>query len=571
MKSIFKIALGTVLGNFISQIILIFLICIFMIFNFILTSKNIFKFNKNSIIEINASSLNNAKEEDYQKIIQGINLAKLDKNIKGIALELNDLHGDITYLDNIRNTLQNFKKSNKFIYSYADKYSQSAYYISSISDIIFLHPLGNIDFKGLFVENLFYKKLTNKLGITFNAYKYSNYKSAPEPYTKYKMSNENKKQIFRILNIIWNDLLIKIGKSRNITKNQLNKIADNLLAMLPNFSYNHKLVDKLASHEEFINFIKQKINYNINKKLPKISIIDYINNYKNYLSSQSINNIALFYAHGSIIQGNQNFEIQDLNYKNIIDNINNDKSIKAVVLHINSPGGDVIASDNIYRYLLKLKKPLIISLGEQAASGAYYIALAGNTIIASPYTITGSIGVFALYPNINIISKKLGIHVDHVCTNKNSNIYSLFYGINNKYKNIIMHNIKNIYIHFMNQVSIRRNLSINKVKNIAQGKIWIGKEAIKNGLIDNIGDINYAIKIAAKKAKINNYNIIEISNKQRFSSNFKDKSKEEIKNLLKYEIFKLFNIDINYLMDINNIKNLFKLKFLIKNDVKITW
>lgn len=560
MKSIFKNAIGTVLGIFLFFFIVTILVFIIN-FIFIRSNKNIIK-TKNSILEIkldlpftdtmennNSSALfYNSTELSLKKLINAIEHAKIDKNIRGITLELNNLNLGITQLRDIRYALENFKKANKFIYAYGEKYTQSAYYLGSVADLIFLNPFGNIDFRGLNMEIQFYKKLTDRLGITFFAYKKGIYKSAIEPYTNNKMSYESKQQAIRILNYVWNDILKQISISRNISIKKLNKIADELSGMISQSSLNYGLVDKLAYHDEFIIAIEKKLNIHPYEKLSIISISDYINSME-YKKSE--NNIALLYASGTITQGNHNQEIQDNHYRTIIENIKNDNSIKAVVLRINSPGGDVIASANIYHELIKLKKykPLIISLGDEAASGGYYIALSGDEIIASPISIIGSIGVFGILPSLNIFSHKIGITNDSIGTNKNSNAYSIFSGANSQYKKIMFQSIENIYDNFKTIVAKRRNISIKKIEAIAQGQLWTGKEALNIRLIDRCGNIDDAIRIAASKAKIEQYNIVEYPKKKSWIELINNiYSEESIKEKSKLELI------LGYLFFFDDIK-----------------
>lgn len=558
MKNILKNALGTVLGIFLFMFIVTMVVFI-VNFMFLTSNKNI-KITKNSILEIkldlpfkdNMGSSNtlfsNSTEISLKKLINAIENATIDNNIKGISLEINNLRLGITQIKDIRYALEKFKKSNKFIYAYGEKYTQNAYYLSSIANLVYLNPFGNIDFRGLGMEIQFYKKLTDTLGITFFSYKKGRYKSAIEPYIRNKMSYDNKQQSIRILNSVWINILQEISISRNISIKKLNQIADELSGMIAQSSLKNRLVDKLAYYDEFIIEIRKKLNIYQNEKLSIIPISDYINNieYKKYE-----NNIALFYASGTITQGDGNQEIQDNNYKRIIENIKNDNSIKAVVLRINSPGGDAIASANIYHELIRLKKykPLIISLGDEAASGGYYIALSGDDIIASPISIVGSIGVFGLLPSLNIFSHKIGITNDSIGTNKNSNTYSIFNGVNSQYKKIMFKNIENIYNNFKNIVSERRNISIEKIESIAQGQLWTGKEALDIGLIDRFGNIDDAIKIAASKAKIKTYNIIEYPKQKSWIDVINDiYSEENIKEKVKIELI------LEYLFFFDDIK-----------------
>lgn len=562
MKSIFKNALGTVLGIFLFMFIVTILL--FLINLIFFTSKNNINIKKNSILEIkldvplsdtisNTSTsalFANSTEISLQQLIKAIEHAKIDNNIRGIALELNTLRLGITQLRDIRYTLEKFKKSNKFIYAYGETYSQSAYYLGSVADLIFLNPFGHIEFRGLNMEIQFYQKLTKKLGITFFAYQQGKYKSAIEPYTRNKMSDASKQQSIRILNYVWTDMLKKISISRNISIKKLNEIADELSGMIAEASLQDRLVDQLAYHDEFIIAIQKKLNINKNETLSIIPISDYI---KNIEDKKYENNIALFYASGTIMQGDGNQNIQDNHYKKIIENIKNDNSIKAVVLRINSPGGDAMASANIYHELIKLKqyKPLIISLGDEAASGGYYLALSGDDIIASPLSIIGSIGVFGLLPSLNVFSQKLGITNDSIGTNKNSNTYSIFSGVNSQYKKIMFKNIENIYNNFKNIVATRRNISIEKIEAIAQGQLWTGQEALKIRLIDRFGNIDDAIQLAALKAKIEQYNIVEYPKKKSLLEVINDIYYEEsIQEKVKIELI------LGYLFFFDDIKKI---------------
>lgn len=556
MKNILKNALGTVLGIF-----LFILIIIILLFCLRSNNNNIIKITKNSILEINldvpltdhnnSTLFTNSTEFSLKQLIQAIKYAQIDRNIKGIVLELTHLKLGITELRDIRAILEQFKKSNKFIYAYGETYSQSAYYLGSVADLICLNPFGNIEFRGLNMEIQFYQKLFNKLGITFFAYKKGKYKSAIEPYFRNQMSHASKQQSMRILNYVWTDMLQKISISRNISIKKLNQIADELSGMIAQASLKDRLVDKLIYHDEFIIEIQKKLNIYKNEKLSIIPISDYL---KNIEETKYENNIALFYASGTITQGNGHQNIQDNYYKNIIENIKNDNSIQAVVLRINSPGGDAIASANIYHELIKLKKykPLIISLGNEAASGGYYLALSGDEIIASPTSIIGSIGVFGLLPNCKIFSNKIGITNDSIGTNKNSNTYSIFSGINSQYKKIMLKNIENIYNNFKHVVAKRRNISIEKIESIAQGQLWTGQEALHIKLIDKFGNIDDAIQRAALKAKINQYNIIEYPKKKSWLEVINNlyNSEENIQEKLKIELI------LGYLFFFDDIKKI---------------
>ncbi|WGH26225.1 MAG: signal peptide peptidase SppA [Candidatus Bostrichicola ureolyticus] len=530
MKNIFKYALGTILGILCLMIILI--IPYYTYNNY--KNKKIKLFN-NNVLYIN--NFHNNDNYDYvNAIINAIINAKNDKNIKGIIIEVDNLNG-FSKVKNIRDALKEFKKSKKFIYAYGQYISQLAYYLCSVADLIYLHPSGKLDIKGLSLSQTFYKKFAKKIGIKFNIFRHGKYKSAVEPFLYDKISNESREQYKNLLSSIWNYIINDISKSRHLDIKFINHFTNELYGEISNFSYKYNFIDKIAYYDEFINAIKNKNKYKINF----LSINDYIE----YLSSKKDNyknKIAIIYAEGLIKQGEGINDIQDKNYELIINKIINDPSIKSVVLQINSKGGDAIASENIYHklVLLKRKKPLIVSMGDYATSGGYYIAVAGNKILASPLSITGSIGVFGIIMTIKELTNKLGITQDYVSTNKNSIPFSIN-NIKNKYKNIMLKNMTYFYNKFITTISKERKISKDKINRIAQGKIWSGIDALKIGLIDSLGNLNDAIKIAAKQVNLKNYSIV----------NFPIKKESFIKKLL-FNIFK----NNNYYQIYNDNKNL---------------
>ncbi|WGH27753.1 MAG: signal peptide peptidase SppA [Candidatus Bostrichicola ureolyticus] len=538
MKNIIKYAFCTIL----TILGLIFLL------NIIYNKK--IKFYKNNVLQINSNI------DNLLNTIEAIKYAQTDKNIKGIIFEADsNLIGSISNIKNIRDALKEFKKSKKFIYSYGNNISQSAYYLCSVADLIFLNPLGQVNIKGLSLEQTFYKKLIKKIGAKFYIFRHGKYKSAVEPFLYTKISNENREQYTKLLNYIWNFIVNDISESRHLSKKTINLITNELYGINTELSYKYKIIDKIAYYDEFIDAIKNKLKSN---NINFISIKDYLK----FLSKQKKthkNKIAIIYASGLIKQGVGTTDIQDKNYEFIINNIINDKSIKSVVLRINSTGGDAIASDNIFHklILLKRKKPLIVSVGDYATSGGYYIALAGDKIIASPISITGSIGVFGMMVTFKGLIDKLGLTKDNIVTNNNSIPISLN-NIKKQYKNIIFKNIEFIYDKFISNVSKERKISKYKINEIAQGKILSGNEALKKGLIDSLGSLNDAIKIAAKIVNIKDYSIV----------NFPIKKESFIKMIINKFFLKNNNKDYNNLLYIiDNLKNLLYI-ISLKDDIK---
>ncbi|XOD68704.1 MAG: signal peptide peptidase SppA [Flavobacteriales bacterium AspAUS03] len=536
MKNILKTAIGTVLGIFIFLFIMAGVGVVLSIILWSSVNRTGQNRNKATVLQIKLTSTIIEKGDESESflsypphlrsiklkgILKAIEKAKGDENIKGISLELDQVKAGITQLKDIRAVLEDFKNSKKFIYTYGQQYSQEAYYLGSVADSVFLNPSGSIDFKGLSLEQPFYKKLAEKFGVNFTTYRHGKYKSITEPYTQNKMSQESREQSVRLLHDIWGNLITEIGQSRNIVPEKLNQIADELSGTIAELSYQNRLVDQLVYYDEFIKIIQTKLKIKSTEKVPFISLSDYI---EHLPEKTSKNNIAILYASGMILQGNGNQEIQDETYKNLITEIKDNPSIQAVVLRINSRGGDALASENIYRELLNLKKekPLIVSLGDYAASGGYYIAAAGDQILASPISITGSIGVIGLIPDVKKLSEKLGITTDSVTTNANSIPFSPLSSVNSQYKKMMIQNIEKFYSTFISHVAQGRKMSFEQINAIAQGQIWSGKEALEKGLIDRLGNLNDAIKFAAKKAKIQKYAIVEFPKSSLWSETLKN-------------------------------------------------
>ena len=488
------------------------------------------------------------------KIINAIENAKTDTNIKGISIKTNAVNAGVSQTQAIRNKIEDFKKSGKFVYAYNDVYSQKNYYLSSVADSIFLNPVGAIDFKGLATEILYYKDFEDKYGIQMEVIRHGKYKSAVEPYLTNKMSEANREQTTSFLKSIWSEITNDISKSRNLSSEQVNLIADNSLGRNPILAKSNNLIDGIIYEDEY----KEKIALNSDKKTNTISLQDYINSGKGKISSTAKDKIAVIYAQGEIMyaKGNENIIGQGITNK-AIRKAREDKNIKAIVLRVNSPGGSALASELIWRELelTKKVKPLVVSMGDVAASGGYYIACNANKIIAEPTTITGSIGVFGAIPNFNKLAKNIGINAEQVATNSSPN-YSPFEPMDKKFYDVTKEGVEQTYTTFVNRVATGRNMTFEQVNEIAQGRVWTGKEALINGLVDKLGSLNDAVKIAAELAELDNY---KIRNYPSYKTDFKDAfsfspfvkvSKEDVlKEALGIENYRLYN-------NINQMKNL---------------
>ena len=470
----------------------------------------------------NISNPNNNENLNLYAVLSAIELASKNKNISGILLELDEFEGPGGWasLKEIRDALIDFKNSEKFIWSYSKYLSQSAYYLASTSDSILIYPKTGIDFRGLSMNSVFLTESLNEIGIKPEIIRSGKYKSAIEPFMLKKMSPENQEQSQLLLNNLWEQTLNDISKSRNITKKTLNISANNVLE---NWSVNKEsiLIDGQRYPQEFSNSLKEKINIGkvqntfglYDEKISFVSLSDVLNaNEKNDLK----NKIAIIYAEGEISDGD-NDQISPQSHSKLIRELKEDDNIKAVVLRVNSPGGSALASDMIWHELEQLKKvkPLIVSMGDVAASGGYYISCNADKIFASNNTITGSIGVFGLFFKMeDLFKNKLKLHFDEINTNNFSNFGNLNRLFNNEEKEILGRLIDATYNTFLERVSDGRKKKKQDIHEIAQGRIWSGKEAKKGGLVDEIGNLNDAIKYAAKVVKLESYQVIEYPKKK---------------------------------------------------------
>lgn len=468
--------------------------------------------SKNPFSNFDFSTMSAISTPGLNEILESITKAKTDENIKGIYLELGTVPSGIATLEEIRNALIDFKKSGKFIISYGEDYTQKAYYIASVSDKIYLNPEGSLVFKGLNGEIMFYKGLLEKLDVEIQVIRHGKFKSAVEPFVLDKMSDANKEQTLKYLSSIWDNMLDGISASRNLTKDDLNFIADSLKIQTAEDAVTYKLVDKLMYKDELQAELRSKLGIGENDKISMMSINKYVNAPNNSKKERSKNKIAVIYALGQIQSGKGDDEtIGSETISEAIRKARLDSNVKAVVLRVNSPGGSALASDVIWRevVLTKKVKPIVASMGDVAASGGYYISCAASEIVASPNTITGSIGVFGLVPNFQgLFNKQLGITFDNVKTNNYSDFGTFYRPLTESEKNIYLSNVENVYQTFISHVAEGRNMSVEQVDSIGQGRVWSGVDAKEIGLVDEFGGLNKAIEIAAQLAKVENYRLV---------------------------------------------------------------
>ena len=453
-------------------------------------------------------------------IIHAIAIAKEDDDIQGISINNNFLMAGIAQAQSIRRALADFKTSGKFVYAYGDFFLQKDYYLASVADSIYLNPMGGVDFKGLAAEVLFFKDLQEKSGIKMEVVRHGKYKSAVEPFLEDGMSDENREQIASLLESVWGSVVEDISDGRGISETEINRIADTLGARLPKYAVNSGLVDGMLYADEYLDRLKAATGLEADDKQPVISIRDYMRRSGKRKRYSGKDKIAVIYAQGEIFygEGGPNTIGQGL-ITRALKKARKNSQVKAIVLRVNSPGGSALTSDIIWREVEMTKKemPVVVSMGNVAASGGYYIAAGADKIFAEPTTVTGSIGVFGTIPNISEFAETIGINADQVGTNLNSVDYSLFEPMTPEFEAYVKEGIELVYTTFLERVAEGRNMSISRADSLAQGRVWSGLEAKRLGLVDEIGGLDDAIAEAARLAELDDFSI---RNYPRYKSGF---------------------------------------------------
>ncbi len=454
------------------------------------------------------------KTTGLNDILDNLKKAKEDNNISGIYLDLGEIPSGISTLDEIRDGLIDFKTSGKFIWAYSEGYTQKSYYLATAADKIFLNPQGMIEFKGLASEMVFLKGMLEKLDIKMQIIRHGKFKAATEPLFLDKMSPENRKQITELIGDIWDKMLTGIAETRKISKDDLNRMADSLKIQTAADALKFKLVDQLVYKDELLALMKKQMNQDAKKKIQLVTMDNYTSAPDTRKPRTGRDEIAIIYASGSIEGGEG--DDQSIGSERISKAIRkareNDK-VKAIVFRINSGGGSALASDVIWREvdLARKVKPVVASFGNVAASGGYYIACAATKIVADPTSITGSIGVFGVIPNMEgLFNKKLGITFDWAMTNKNGDFIPVMKPLTPYQALLIQRDVDNIYDVFTGKVAAGRNLKKAQVDSIGQGRVWSGSDAKTIGLIDDFGGLTKSIELAAGLAKIKDYKLIPL-------------------------------------------------------------
>jgi protease-4 len=449
-------------------------------------------------------------------ILKNLKKAAADDKIKGILIENGLLTSGWATTEEIREALNRFRdESGKFIISYSDYVlQQEGYYLSTIADKIYINPGSLVDFKGLSGEVMFYKKALEKLGVEVQVTRHGKFKGAVERYILDELSKENEAQIRDYVGSIWNHTVEKMSKSRVISVDKLNFLADNLGGYVPESAFNNGLVDGLIFRDALIDTLKALSGLTSDDKINLVAMTKYTKVPETKKTVTSKNRISIIYASGTIVMGKgSEYNIGGNNYSEIIRKERLDSNVKAIVMRVNSPGGNAVASDIIWRELELAagEKPVVISMGNYAASGGYYISAPASKIYANPTTISGSIGVFGLIPNAEkLLEQKLGISTQTVNTNKYSDFPSVYRPMNTYEKEIMQKSIEHVYSEFTGKVASGRKMSIESVDSIGQGRVWSGDKAQKIGLVDEIGGLKEAIEGAALLAGLESYLVREL-------------------------------------------------------------
>lgn len=483
------------------------------------------------------------ESQGLDEIIHAIEVAKNDDRIKGISINNNFIIAGLAQTQAIRRSLEDFKAEGKFIYAYADFFMQRDYYLASVADSVFINPVGVLDFKGLSTEVLYYKELQEKSGVKMEVIRHGKYKSAVEPYLENNMSEANRSQLTALLQSLWNSMVTDISETRSISESNLNVIADTLGGRTPNFAKLSGLVDDVVFYDQYENKLANAMELKKDDKINYSSLDDYVKYSNKKTLKSGDDKIAVVFAQGEIFygEGGPNIIGQGIINEALIKAREDDK-VKAIVLRVNSPGGSALTSDIIWREveLAKKVKPVIVSMGNVAASGGYYIAAGANKIFAEPTTITGSIGVFGTVPNLTELADNVGINAEQVGTNKNAVEYSLFEPMQENFKNQVQESIEETYETFLQRVSQGRGMTMAQVDSVAQGRVWSGTEALEIGLVDELGNLDDAISAAAEMAEIDTYGVKKFpkykSGFERFMEDLEGASVKIKENLLKDEI-----------------------------------
>ena len=546
MKDFLKFTLATVTGIILSSIVL-FIIGMVTLFGIMAASdtETIVKKNSVMILDLNGTLVERTQEDPLgilsqlfnddsntyglDDILSSIKKAKENEDIKGIYLQANSLGTSYASLQEIRNALLDFKESGKFVIAYADSYTQGLYYLSSAADKVLLNPKGMIEWRGIASAPLFYKDLLQKIGVEMQIFKVGTYKSAVEPFIATEMSPANREQVTTFISSIWSQVTEGVSASRNIPVDSLKAYADRMLMFYPaEESVRCGLADTLVYRNDVRDYLKRLVDIDEDDNLSLLGLGDMINVRKNVPKDKSGNIIAVYYASGEITDypGSATSEEGIVGSKVIRDlrKLKDNDDVKAVVLRVNSPGGSAFASEQIWYAVkeLKTKKPVIVSMGDYAASGGYYISCGADTIVAEPTTLTGSIGIFGMVPNVKELTDKIGLSYDVVKTNKYADFGNIMRPFSEGEKALLQMMVAEGYDTFITRCAEGRHTTKEAIEKIAEGRVWTGEAAKELGLVDELGGIDKALDIAVAKARVGGYTIVSYPEKKDVLSSLLD-------------------------------------------------
>jgi protease-4 len=493
------------------------------------TSKETVEVKENSLLvaKFNAQILDRTNEDPFAMLFSGnfmydetmgldqiladLERAKTDENIEGIFMNLGMVSAGVATLGEIREALLDFKESGKFIYAYADAYTQKSYYLASAADSVFMTPGGMFLFNGMSAQVMFYRKALEKVGVEMQVIRHGSYKGAVEPFLRDDLSDENREQIEAYVGALWGKIVGDISESRGIPSEKLNQIADDLESIDSEKLVETGMIDGLIYYDDMLGRMKQRLGVDEEEDLESVSLKSYKDAPEKKKKEYSRDKVAVIYAMGTVVDGNAGEGyISSERISKALRKARRDRTVKAIVFRINSGGGSGSASDVIHHevMLAAKEKPLVVSMGDVAASGGYYIAAPADTILAGPGTITGSIGVFGLFPNVQkLMNDKLGISTDVVKTNRNADILNTMTPFDPEQRVIIQKMIDNFYTHFVTIVAEGRGKTYEEIDAIAGGRVWAGTDAMELGLIDMYGGLKKSIEVAAEMAGLESYRV----------------------------------------------------------------
>lgn len=488
-------------------------------------------------------------------IISAIRKAKNNDMIKGIYIDSRSMSASMATLAEIRNELVSFKESGKFVVAYADTYTQNGYYLAAIADKVAINPQGSLDLHGLASVPMFYKDALDKLGIEMQIFKVGTYKSAVEPFTQNEMSDANREQVTSYLNDAWSFLRADIAEARSLTADEVDALANQMPLVQPTeFLLEANLVDTLLYETEMKDYLRTLLSLEESKEIPSATVAN-MKSVTTKTVKKTDNTIGILYAQGNIVSGTGAANIQDKYMVDQIEKLRKDEDIKAVVFRINSGGGSAYASEQIWKAItdLKKEKPVVVSMGDVAASGGYYIACNADRIVAQPTTLTGSIGIFGMIPNMEGTAEKVGISTDVVKTNEFGDFGNITRPFNDQEKQLMQNMIERGYDLFLTRCAEGRNMPKDSLALYAEGRVWTGNQAKEIGLVDELGGIERAIEIAAEMANLGkSYVVFEYPKMRTMIEELLDRSTEDLaaRTVKEYlgESFELFML----LHDIRN-------------------